>query len=141
MSKKETFSFKCHKITSGSGEGKALISADDICFYQVDPDTGKFIEKNHALKGQSVTNKIMVFPGGKGSSVAQGEGLYQLAKKGTAPKAMIIRNPDTVLVADAVIWKILVVDRVEEEFYRQVENNDYVMVDADKGLITLIKGN
>ncbi len=139
MSDKQTLSFKCHKINGGSGEGKALISTDKICFSQADPDTGIVIEKNHALKGQSVTNKVVIFPGGKGSSVVQGTGLYNLTRNKTAPQALIIRDPDTVLVAGAVVYKLPLVDRVEEEFYKQVKNDDYVKVDADKGLITLIK--
>ena len=141
MSDKQTFSFKCHKINGGSGEGKALISTDKICFSQADPDTGIVIEKNHALKGQSVTNKVVIFPGGKGSSVVQGTGLYNLTKNKTAPQALIIRDPDTVLVVGAVVYKIPLVDKVEEEFYKQVENDDYVKVDADKGLITLRNDN
>lgn len=141
MSDKQTFSFKCHKINGGSGEGKVLISTDKICFSQADPDTGIVIEKNHALKGQSVTNKVVIFPGGKGSSVVQSTGLYNLTKNKTAPQALIIRDPDTVLVVGAVVYKIPLVDKVEEEFYKQAENDDYVKVDADKGLVTLIKGN
>lgn len=135
MGNKQTF--QCHKITGGQGEGEVLISRDDICFYQADPATGIIIEKNHALEGQSIAHKVLIFPAGKGSSVVQGEGLYQLTQKGTAPKAMIIRNPDTVLVAGAVIWKIPLVDQVEQEFYKLVQNKNYVIVNADEGLITL----
>lgn len=140
MNEKKTFSFKCHKIAGGSGEGKVLMSSDAICFYQAEPKTGIMIEHNHVLKGQSIANRVLIFPNGKGSSVVQGEGLHQLTQNGTAPKALIIQYPDTVLVAGAVIWKIPLVDQVEEEFYKQVENNAYVKVDADKGVITLIKG-
>ena len=139
MGDKQTFSFKCHKITSGVGEGKALISSDPICFYNADPETGIIIEKNHALKGKSVASKVVIFPNGKGSSIVQGDGIYRLTKKGTAPKAMIIKEPDTILVAGAVIWKIPLVDQVEGEFYRQVEDDDYVKVNADGGVVTLIK--
>lgn len=141
MDSKRIFTFKCHKIAGGSGEGKILISGDDICFYNVDPDTGTLKEKNHSLDGQTIADKILVFPGGKGSSVAQGMGLHQLTKNVTAPKAMIIRNPDTILVTGAVIWKIPLVDQMEEDFYKQIENNVYVKVNADKGLITVIKDN
>lgn len=132
-------SFKCHRIAGGLGKGKVLISKDNICFYQTDPDTGTIIERNHALEGQSIANKVLIFPGGKGSTVVQGEGLYQLIKKGTAPKVMIIKRPDTVLVTCAVVWKIPLIDQVEEEFYGKVRDNSYVEVDADKGLITLIE--
>lgn len=139
MSDQKTFSFKCHKITGGSGEGKALISKDKICFSLTDPDTGIIIEKNHILEGQSVANKIVIFPGGKGSSVVQGAGLYYLTRKGTGPKALIIQNPDTVLVASVVMLQIPLVDQVEEEFYKHVENDCFVKVDAEKGVVTLIK--
>lgn len=139
MSDQEIFSYKCHKIVGGSGEGGALISKDNICFSLTDPNTGMVIEKNHALEGQSIAEKVLIFPGGKGSSVVQGAGLYYLTQKGTAPKALIIENPDTVLVASVVILKIPLVDRVEEEFYNQVQNGCYVKVDADHGLITLIR--
>ena len=116
----------------------ALISKDPICFYQTDPDTGTIIEKDHALVGQSIAGKVLIFPGGKGSTVVQGEGLFQLIKRGKAPKAMVIKTPDTVLVSCAVVWKIPLIDRVDEEFYGKVSDNQYIEVDADKGLITLI---
>ena len=139
MNEEQTFLFKCHKICIGSAEGEAIISADDICFYLVDYDTGRIIEKNHALEGQSFAGKILIFPSGKGSSVVQGDGLYMLMKKGTAPKAIIVQHPDTVLVTGAIIMKIPLVDRVEENFYKQVENRDHLKVDADNGLITLVR--
>lgn len=139
MGEKQVLSFKCHKISGGTGEGRVLISMDDICFYLAHPDTGNVMEKDHALEGRSVANKILIFPAGKGSSVAQGAGLHNLTKKGTAPKAMIVRNPDPVLVAGAVIWNIPLVDRVEEKFFQNVQNDSYVKVNADQGLITLIK--
>lgn len=134
---KRTISFKCHKITGGLGRGESLISADDICFYGADPDTGKIFEKGHDLEGQSVAQKVVIFRAGKGSSVVQGEGLHQLKKKGTVPAAMIIQDPDTVLVAGAVIWRIPLVDRVEKKFYKYVKNGSEVEVDADRGRITL----
>jgi predicted aconitase with swiveling domain len=130
-------SFGCHRIAGGFGKGEALISKDPICFYQTNPETGMVTEPSHALEGQSIANKVLIFPGGKGSTVVQGEGLFQLLKKGNAPKAMIIKSPDTVLVTCAVVWKIPLVDRVDEEFYGKVVDNRMVEVDADKGLITL----
>ncbi len=131
--------YRCHKICSGRAEGKTLISEDDICFYLADPRSGTIIEKHHALRGKSVAGKILVFPSGKGSSVVQGDGLYMLKKYGTAPSAMIIQHPDTVLVTGAIIMKIPLVDRVEKAFYEEVRDGDSVSVDADEALITVIK--
>ena len=94
-------SFSCHKISDGRAQGPALISTDDLCFYLVDPQTGTIIEDGHAAQGRSVAGKVLIFPSGKGSSVVQADGLYQLKMQGREPKAMIIRHPDTVLVATA----------------------------------------
>lgn len=123
--------FECHRIAEGLAEGDALVSGDDICFYLVDPKTGEIIEERHAAQGQSVAGKVLIFPSGKGSSVVQADGLYQLSMHGTAPKAMIIQHPDTVLVSSAIIMGIPLVDRLNADFYRTVRQGDWIRVDAD----------
>ena len=142
MSKSENMqnlTFSCHKICGGYAKGEVLVSSDKICFYLTKPQTGEIIEKNHPLKDQRVARKILVFPGGKGSSVVQGEGLYMLRKYGNAPAAMLIESPDTVLVSGAIIMKIPLVDRVDPRFYELVADGDTLTVDADIGLIKIVK--
>jgi predicted aconitase with swiveling domain len=65
--------------------------------------------------------------------------MYQLKMKGTAPKALIIKNPDTTLVASAIIMETPMVDRVAAEFYSEVRDGDFVEVDADQSIITIQK--
>ncbi|NPV69348.1 MAG: DUF126 domain-containing protein [Firmicutes bacterium] len=131
--------FECHPICRGVAEGDALVSSDNICFYLTDPTAGKVIEEGHSIEGESVAGKVLVFPGGKGSSVVQADGMYQLAVKGNSPSALIIEYPETVLVASAIIMEVPMVDRVDKEFYRVVKNGDKVKVDAEKGTITVVK--
>lgn len=131
--------FACHKISGGAAEGEILVSKDEIMFYLIDPQTGIVIEKGHSLEGKSVSGKILVFPGGKGSSVVQADGLYQLTVRNNAPKAMIIENPETVLVSSAIIMETPMVDRVEAGFYAAVKDGDRVKVDANSGEITLLE--
>ena len=114
-----------------------MVSSDDLCFYLVDPRTGVIIEENHAAKGRSVSGKILVFPSGKGSSVVQADGIYQLQMHGNGPKAMIVRHPDTVLVASAIICGIPMVSKVEEEFYAELKDGDDLVVDADQGVVAI----
>lgn len=127
----------CHRIAGGSAAGEALFSSDDICFYLVDPQTGNVIEKDHALEGRSIAGKVLIFPGGKGSSVVQADGLYQLAAQGKAPAAMVIQHPDTVLVASAIIMEVPLVDRADPLFYQQVADGDYIEIDADREKIII----
>ena len=134
---KKTFS--CRQIAAGKVRGEVLTCTDQILFYHTDPKTGVVTEVGHALEGVSVKDKILVFPGGKGSSVVQMDGLYKLELNGAEPLGFIVREPDTVLVSTAIIMEIPMVDRVEDKFYKAVKTGDQIEIDADEETITLIE--
>ena len=129
----------CRQIAAGRVKGEVLTCTDQILFYHTDPKTGVVTEAGHALEGVSVKDKILVFPGGKGSSVVQMDGLYKLELNGAAPLGFIVREPDTVLVSTAIIMEIPMVDRVEDEFYNAVKTGDQIEINADEETITLIE--
>lgn len=139
LENKEILEFKCHKIWGASAKGEVLISNEAICFYMIDPDTGTISEKGHVLEGQSIAGKILILPSGKGSSVVNDEGLFMLQQNKTGPKCIIVKNPDTILVAGAIIMDYPIFDRVEKKFYEIVANDDYFAVDADREVIQLFK--
>ena len=130
--------YSCHKISEGKADGEALVSLDDIMFYLIKPETGVVIEPSHDLYGKSMAKKILIFPSGKGSSVVQADGLFQLNKNGNMPKAMIIQYPETVLVSSAIIMDIPMVDKVEPAFYEDIKSGDEIIVNADEGYIEII---
>ena len=135
--KNEEIRLKCHKIVGGYGEGKALVSHEPICFYLTDPKTGIVREKTHELAGKNLANKVLVFPSGKASSVVQIDGLFKLARHNLAPKAMIVKDVETVLIVSAVIAKIPLVDRLEKDPFEAIHTGDLVKVDAEKGTVTV----
>ena len=130
--------YSCHKISEGKVDGEALVSLDDIMFYLIKPETGVVIEPSHDLYGKSMAKKILIFPSGKGSSVVQADGLFQLNKNGNMPKAMIIQYPETVLVSSAIIMDIPMVDKVDPTFYEDIKSGDEIIVNADEGYIEII---
>jgi len=132
MNKKE---YRCHKIAEGVASGKALISHDDICFYMIEPTTGIVIEKGHHLEGQSVAGSVLIFPGGKGSSVVQADGLYQLQLHGNAPMAMVLQHADTVIVASAIVIGIPVVSKLPDSFYEELAPDSFVQINADENKV------
>ena len=132
---KKTFS--CRQIAAGKVRGEVLTCTDQILFYHTDPKTGVVTEAGHALEGMSVKDKILVFPGGKGSSVVQQDGLYHLDRFHNMPAALIVQDPDPVLVAGAIIMEIPMVDRLPQEFYDTVKNGDIISVNADDGFIEI----
>ena len=130
---------KGHKVISGYGEGEALVSHEPICFYLTDPKTGIIREKSHELAGKNVADKVLVFPSGKASSVVQIDGLFKLAMHNVAPKAMVVKDVETVLIVSAFIAKVPLIDRLEKDPFEVIHNGDFVKVDAEKGLVTITK--
>jgi hypothetical protein len=130
---------KCHKIIGGYGEGEALVSHEPICFYLTDPKTGTVREKSHELIGKSLANKVLVFPSGKASSVVQIDGLFKLAQHSVAPKAMIVKDVETVLVVSAFIVKVPLVDKLEKDPFEIIQTGDFIKVNAEKGLVKITK--
>jgi len=131
--------FTCHKISEGGAQAEAIVSQDNMCFYRIYPESGIVMEKAHALEGRSVARKVLIFPGGKGSSVVQADGLYQLNMHQNMPAAMIIQFPEPVLVSSAIIMEIPLVDRVDPAFYNTVKDGDTVVVNADEGYIEILE--
>lgn len=130
---------KCHKIVGGYGEGEALVSHEPICFYLTDPKTGIVREKNHELAGKNLAGKVSVFPSGKASSVVQIDGLFKLAQHSVAPKALIVKDVETVLVVSAFMVKVPLVDRLEKDPFEFIRTGDFVKVDAEKSTVTITK--
>ena len=127
---------KCHKVASGQASGPALVTRDAISFLgNVDARTGMVIDPVHELFGQCIAGTVLIFPGGKGSTVGSYV-IYQLKKRGLAPVAMINIRSEPIVAVGAIISGIPLVDRVAEEIM-QIKSGTLVEVDADQGLIRI----
>ena len=130
--------FACHKISEGCATAEVIKTKERIMFYQVRPEDGMMDEKDHEIRGKIIAKKVLIFPGGKGSSVVQQDGLYHLDRFGNMPSALIVTDPDPVLVAAAIIMEIPMVDRIDQEFYDLVKDGDQVTVNADEGYVEIL---
>ncbi len=137
----EIRTYRCRSIVRGKKSGEAVLSRDPMCFYLCDPATGTVIERNHSLHGRSIAGKILVLQSGKGSSVVQVDGFYQMKLKGTLPEAIIVRESEPVLVSAAVVMGTTMVDRTEEDPFGIIEDGDWVEVDSDEEVIRVRKGS
>lgn len=125
---------KGRQIFPGKVKGKALVSKQALSFYGgVDPDTGKVVEKGHELEGQSIANKILVIPKGKGSTVGSYT-IYRLKKNGKAPKALLLKECEAIVAVGAIIAEIPCIDKID---IRKIKNNSYIEVDAYKAEVKL----
>jgi len=128
-----------HKVVGGKAEGEALVTRDCISFMGgVDPKSGIITEKGHELEGKKITGKILVFPSGKGSTGGSYM-VYEMTKLGTAPKAIINIKADPIVAIGAIMGKIPLVDRLERNPIEVIRTGDYVIVNADEGLIEVYR--
>ena len=114
-------------IRRGRAEGEALVSQQAISFFGgVDPESGVIIEAGHELVGKSITDKILVFPRGKGSTVGSYT-LYRLRRKGLAPAGIINAQSEAIVAVGAIIADIPMVDRLD---IAQIRTGDAVIIEG-----------
>jgi len=125
---------KCHRVASGRASGPALVTGQAISFLgNVNPETGVVVDPAHELLGECIAGKVLIFPGGKGSTVGSYV-IYQLKKRGLAPAAMINLASEPIVAVGAIISGIPLVDRVGEDVLR-IKSGIMVEVDADRELV------
>jgi predicted aconitase with swiveling domain len=131
---------KCHKVACGCARGPALVTREPISFLgNVDANTGVVVDPAHELFGQCIAGKVLIFPGGKGSTVGSYV-IYQLKKRDLAPAAMINIRSEPIVAVGAIISGIPLVDRVGEEIL-QLTSGTLVEVDADQGWVRIIRAD
>ncbi|RZN13640.1 MAG: DUF126 domain-containing protein [Methanosarcinales archaeon] len=129
---------KAHRISKGKASGRVLLTKEAISFLgSVDPKTGILVEKEHELEGESISEKILLFPCGKGSTVGSYV-IYQLKKNNVAPAAMINLRCEPIVAVGAIMSGIPLVDQPEKNPFEILRNGDSVLVDADNEYIEIL---
>jgi len=125
-------------ISRGVGRGRVLLSPDDVGFLGgVDAETGVVVEPGHALEGQCIAGRVLVFPRGKGSTVGSYV-LYGLARRGLAPAAIVNVEAEIIVAVGAILAEVPMLDRLEVDPYEVLHDGDEVVVDGDEGVLCLM---
>lgn len=115
-------------IRFGSARGEALKTGQPISFYGgVDPETGIVVERGHELEGEPIAGKMLVFPGGKGSTVGSYI-IYRLKKNGKAPAAIINERCEPIVAVGAIIAEIPAVDQID---IGTIKTGDWIELDGE----------
>lgn len=132
---------KCRKISKGHAEGEVIVTKDPLSFLGgVDPENGTIIDSSHELYGKSISGKILVIPAGKGSTVGSYV-IFQMAKNKTAPLAIISLKAEPIIATGAIMAGIPMVDQPNADILNLLKTGDFMEVDADSGIIKLLKSN
>jgi predicted aconitase with swiveling domain len=127
------------KVVGGVVEGEALVTKETISGWGgVNPMTGVVIESRHELRGVSFANKVLVFPGAKGSS--GWSGVFHMTRlAGCAPLALVFNLMSTKAALGAVVMRVPTLTDFDADPLELIETGDWVRVDADAGTLSVWK--
>jgi uncharacterized protein len=127
------------KVVGGVAEGEALVTRQTISGWGgVNAMQGTVIETRHELRGMSFKDKVLVFPGAKGSS--GWSATFHFARlAGTAPKALVFNEMTTKIALGAVVMRIPSITGLDRDPLDLIETGDWVKVDADRGTVEIRK--
>jgi len=90
-------------LVPGTAQGwLAVLSAPLSLWGGFDLESGKVSDVNHPQHGKLIAGRILVMPGGRGSSSSSSI-LLESARLGVHPKAIVITDRDPILVVGALV--------------------------------------
>jgi predicted aconitase with swiveling domain len=139
-SRQQTITLHGRKVVGGYAEGEALVTNDTISGWGgINPMTGTVIETRHELRGQTFKDKILVFPGAKGSS-GWSAAFHMTRITGTAPKALVFNEMTTKIALGAVVMRVPAVTELDQDPLQIIQTGDWVTVDGDRGIVEIRRG-
>ena len=122
-------------IIPGIAEGIAIVSPEPFSFTgEFDAKTGTVSNPWSNLSGESLKDKVFVYPYGRGSSCTSAV-LAEAIRRGNAPRAIINVQVEPiltigVLVAEALYGITIPILAVSQETLRLLHTGDHLIVDA-----------
>lgn len=90
-------------IAPGAARGPALVLDEPLSLWGgMDPASGLVIEPRHPQHGASLAGRVVVMPGGRGSS-SSASVLAESVRAGTAPAAIVLGDGDLILAIGAAV--------------------------------------
>nr|PZN31261.1 MAG: aconitase subunit 2 [Actinomycetota bacterium] len=94
-------------LVPGTARGPLPALAEPLSFWGgVDPATGEIVEPAHPQYRESVAGRVLVMPHGRGSSSSSSV-LAELLRIGSGPAAIVLREPDSILVIGTLVAREL----------------------------------
>lgn len=92
-------------VDGQAGEGAALVLTAPISLWGgVDPASGRIADVRHPQHGHNIAGRALFLPGTIGSSSASAV-LMELVHRGIAPAAVILHEPDAILLLGLIVAK------------------------------------
>ena len=118
-------------------EGEALVTDVPITFLgYVNRETGEIEDEGHPLNGKNITDKILIFPKGSGSSVAPYV-LMELFYRERGPKAIVNSSLDQQMIPACSLLKIPYAHSFNDNPCYGINTKDIVKLELKNGIVKL----
>lgn len=90
-------------LVAGEARGPVVALTEPLSFWGgFNSETGRIIDRHHPQHGARLTDAIVVMAVGRGSSSASTV-IAEAIRRGTAPAALVMREPDEILTTGAIV--------------------------------------
>ena len=90
-------------LVAGEAAGPALVLEAPLSLWGgLDPGSGRLCDHHHPQLGATIAGRVLVMPSGRGSSSSSSV-LAEAIRLGTAPAAILLAEPDEILVLGAIV--------------------------------------
>jgi len=119
-------------INGGDVKGEAFVLDVPFSFIgDFDPDTGKLTIQGHPLCGESLADKILICPSGKGGTIAPFIA-YQARQQGNAPAAILCEKAEPILCESAITINIPILDSFDENPVQRIKTGQFISINNDE---------
>jgi predicted aconitase with swiveling domain len=128
---------EAYVLAPGRAEGAPVVLEEPLSFWGgVDPETGTITDTHHPQVGVSLTGRVVVLPGGRGSSSSSSV-LAEMIRNGTGPAGLVLGARDPILALGALVARELYgravpVVAVDGETYAACRLGRTIVVDASE---------
>lgn len=114
--------------------GEVLITQQKVSFLgDIDQQTGTVVGSDLGIKGETLKNKIFVFPESRGSTVGSNV-IYGLAKQGNAPHLLVTHRAELITISGAVYGQIPMVSQLSLDAFQLLHVGDTVKAYIQDGI-------
>lgn len=126
-------------VVKGKAQGIALVCDTTLSFWgEIDAVSGRVIAVGHPLEGECLAGRVLVIRSTKGSSATPM--MLRLAHlEGNAPVALVNVEVDGLAALGCIVNGIPMMTDLEVDPFEAIATGDEVIVDADLGLVRVVK--
>ncbi|WP_326834280.1 DUF126 domain-containing protein [Amycolatopsis rhabdoformis] len=132
-------------VFAGSAAGELLVLDAPLSFWGGTDLAGRIVDEHHPQRGATLTGRVVALPRARGSSSSSSV-LAEQIRAGTAPAALLLTEPDAILMLGAWVaaelydLRLPIVVLAEQDYARLTARRGAVEVNAGPETATVRLG-